>query len=62
MFYISNAGERNCELRLKRALDYEAVQSYSMTIALKTFISVGSKDRITAKVIHICFENNAKTY
>lgn len=50
VFYISNAGERNCELRLKRALDYEAVQSYSMTIALKTFISVGSKDRITAKI------------
>lgn len=50
VFYISNSGERSCELRLKRSLDYEVQPSYAMVVELKTLANVINQDRITAKI------------
>lgn len=62
MFYISNTGEQNCELRLKRALDYEAQQSYSMTVKLKSLANIISQDSTTAKVTNLPFISSLEPF
>ena len=51
MFYIKETMERNCELRLKRGLDYETTQSYSVQVQLRTlFNAMVDPDKTTARV------------
>lgn len=51
MFFIKETIERNCELRLKRELDFEKVQSYSLEVQLKAHLSAPvDKDKMTARL------------
>lgn len=53
MFYIKDATERNCELRLKRNLDFEISQRYEIEVQLKTTHNLISQDRGTVRVTRI---------
>jgi hypothetical protein len=49
-FYMKESADRNCELRLKRTLDFEAIQRYEVEVQLKTSASFVNQDRSTVRV------------
>lgn len=50
-FYIKETAERNCELRLKRTLDFETTRRYEIEVQLKTSVNLIDQDRGTVRVI-----------
>ncbi|XP_032795630.2 cadherin-99C isoform X2 [Daphnia magna] len=49
-FYTKESVDRNCELRLKRTLDFEVIQRYEIEIQLKTTATFLNQDRPTVRV------------
>jgi hypothetical protein len=49
-FYMKESADRNCELRLKKTLDFEATQRYEIEVQLKTSASFVNQDRSTVRV------------
>ena len=47
---MKESADRNCELRLKRTLDFEAIQRYEVEVQLKTSASFVNQDRSTVRV------------
>lgn len=47
---MKESADRNCELRLKKTLDFEATQRYEIQVQLKTSASFVNQDRSTVRV------------
>lgn len=52
---MKETAERNCELRLKRTLDYETTRRYEIEVQLKTSVNLIDQDRATVRVIIVGF-------
>lgn len=62
MFHVKTLTERNCELRLKRELDYETVKNYEVVIRLKSSTNLMDEDKTTARVILSRYKRKVDDY